>query len=94
MKPEDAYEKAKEEGHKVSASLATFKRHLKEDRLWSSDKPIKVKKVIKKNPIIVILDDDLAEMFNDSETVNQILRALIPIIQKQVNALGQQKQEI
>jgi len=94
MKPEDAYEKAKEKGYKVSVALATFKRHLKEDNLWSNKKPVKVKKVEKKNPTIVILDNDLAKVFNDSETVNQILRALIPTIQKQAKILHQQKQEM
>jgi hypothetical protein len=33
---------------------------------------------------IVVLDPDVAEIFHNSESVNQILRALIPIIRQQV----------
>lgn len=32
---------------------------------------------------VVILEPDVAEVFQDSESVNQTLRALLPIIQKQ-----------
>ena len=32
---------------------------------------------------IIILEPDVAEIFTDSESVNQVLRGLLPIIQKQ-----------
>ena len=32
---------------------------------------------------VVVLESDVAEVFTDSESVNQALRGLLPIIQKQ-----------
>ena len=93
MKPEDAYEKAKEKGFKVSIASITFRRHLEEDGLWLNEKIPKIEKVKKKKPTFVILDDDVAKIFNDSDLVNNVLRALIPTIQKQAGIL-QQKRKI
>lgn len=39
---------------------------------------------------IVILEPDVAQVFTDSESVNQALRALLPIIQKQAEKVHQQ----
>ncbi len=83
MKPEDAYKKAKDEGYRVPVSLETFKRYLKEDSLWIPKEIPKTKKRKKKVPTGIVLDDDIAEVFTDSESVNQALRGLLPIIQKQ-----------
>jgi hypothetical protein len=38
---------------------------------------------------IVVLEPDVAEVFTDSESVNQALRGLLPIIQKQVEKIHQ-----
>ncbi len=38
---------------------------------------------------IIILEPDVAEIFTDSESVNQALRGLLPIIQKQVEKVHQ-----
>lgn len=38
---------------------------------------------------IIILEPDVAEVFTDSESVNQALRALLPIIQKQAEKVHQ-----
>lgn len=42
----------------------------------------------KKN--VIILEPDVAEVFTDSESVNQALRGLLPIIQKQAEKVHQQ----
>lgn len=34
---------------------------------------------------VVVLEPDVAEVFTDSESVNQALRGLLPIIQKQAD---------
>lgn len=39
---------------------------------------------------VVILEPDVAEIFTDSESVNQALRGLLPIIQKQAEKVHQQ----
>ncbi len=41
----------------------------------------------KKN--IIVLEPDVAEVFTDSESVNQALRGLLPIIQKQAEKIHQ-----
>ncbi|HEX9962885.1 MAG TPA: hypothetical protein VGB00_18275 [Pyrinomonadaceae bacterium] len=38
---------------------------------------------------IIVLEPDVAEVFTDSESVNQALRGLLPIIQKQVEKIHQ-----
>jgi hypothetical protein len=38
---------------------------------------------------IIVLEPDVAEVFTDSESVNQALRALLPIIQKQAEKVHQ-----
>lgn len=38
---------------------------------------------------IVVLEPDVAEVFTDSESVNQALRGLLPIIQKQAEKVHQ-----
>jgi len=38
----------------------------------------------------IILEPDVAEVFTDSESVNQALRGLLPIIQKQAEKVHQQ----
>jgi len=42
----------------------------------------------KKN--VITLEPDVAEVFTDSESVNQALRGLLPIIQKQAEKVHQQ----
>ncbi len=39
---------------------------------------------------VIILEPDVAEIFTDSESVNQALRGLLPIIQKQAEKVHQQ----
>jgi len=39
---------------------------------------------------VIVLEPDIAEIFTDSESVNQALRGLLPIIQKQVEKIHQQ----
>jgi len=39
---------------------------------------------------IITLEPDVAEVFTDSESVNQALRGLLPIIQKQAEKVHQQ----
>ena len=39
---------------------------------------------------VIILEPDVAEVFTDSESVNQALRGLLPIIQKQAEKVHQQ----
>lgn len=36
---------------------------------------------------IIVLESDVAEVFTDSESVNQALRGLLPIIQRQAEKL-------
>lgn len=43
---------------------------------------------IRKN--VITLEPDVAEVFTDSESVNQALRGLLPIIQKQAEKVHQQ----
>jgi hypothetical protein len=38
---------------------------------------------------IVVLEPDVAEVFTDSESVNQALRGLLPVIQKQAEKIHQ-----
>lgn len=38
---------------------------------------------------VVVLEPDVAEVFTDSESVNQALRALLPIIRKQAETARQ-----
>lgn len=38
---------------------------------------------------VIVLEPDVAEVFTDSESVNQALRGLLPIIQKQANKVHQ-----
>ncbi len=38
---------------------------------------------------VVILEPDVAEIFTDSESVNQALRGLLPVIQKQAEKVHQ-----
>ena len=38
---------------------------------------------------IIVLEPDVAEVFSDSESVNQALRGLLPIIQKQSEKVHQ-----
>ncbi len=38
---------------------------------------------------IIVLEPDVAEVFTDSESVNQALRGLLPVIQKQVEKVHQ-----
>lgn len=38
---------------------------------------------------VVILEPDVAEVFTDSESVNQALRGLLPVIQKQAEKVQQ-----
>ena len=39
---------------------------------------------------VITLESDVAEIFTDSESVNQALRGLLPIIQKQAKKVHQQ----
>ena len=39
---------------------------------------------------VIVLEPDVAEVFTDSESVNQALRGLLPIIQKQAEKVHQQ----
>ena len=39
---------------------------------------------------VVTLEPDVAEVFTDSESVNQALRGLLPVIQKQAEKVHQQ----
>ena len=47
-----------------------------------------VNRIAKRNKTI-ILEPDVAEVFTDSESVNQALRGLLPIIQKQAEKVHQ-----
>jgi hypothetical protein len=47
-----------------------------------------VDRVANRNNVIV-LEPDVAEVFTDSESVNQALRGLLPIIQKQAEKVHQ-----
>ena len=38
---------------------------------------------------VIVLEPDVAEVFTDSEAVNQALRGLLPIIQKQAEKIHQ-----
>lgn len=38
---------------------------------------------------IIVLEPDVAEVFTDSESVNQALRGLLPVIQKQAEKVHQ-----
>ncbi|CAN5447530.1 hypothetical protein BH20ACI1_BH20ACI1_27300 [soil metagenome] len=38
---------------------------------------------------VIVLEPDVAEVFTDSESVNQALRGLLPIIQKQAEKVHQ-----
>ena len=38
---------------------------------------------------VIVLEPDVAEVFTDSESVNQALRGLLPIIQKQAEKIHQ-----
>lgn len=42
---------------------------------------------VRKN--VIVLEPDVAEVFTDSESVNQALRGLLPIIQKQAEKVHQ-----
>lgn len=44
-----------------------------------------------KGKSVIILEPDVAKIFPDSESVNQALRALLPIIQRQTKEDGQLK---
>ncbi|MGI8786294.1 MAG: hypothetical protein ACR2HG_00850 [Pyrinomonadaceae bacterium] len=48
-----------------------------------------VNRVASRNKAI-ILEPDVAEVFTDSESVNQALRGLLPIIQRQAEKVHQQ----
>ncbi len=39
---------------------------------------------------VITLEPDVAEVFTDSESVNQALRGLLPVIQKQAEKVHQQ----
>ena len=39
---------------------------------------------------VITLEPDVAEVFTDSESVNQALRGLLPVIQKQAKKVHQQ----
>ncbi len=39
---------------------------------------------------IIVLEPDVAKVFTDSESVNQALRGLLPVIQKQAEKVHQQ----
>lgn len=77
--PDEAFEKAKEKGFTTKISLATFKKYLINDGIWRSSKPIKIKRETKKKPIVLVLDEDVAEVFKDAKTVNTVLRNLLTI---------------
>lgn len=40
---------------------------------------------------VIVLEPDVAEIFTDSESVNQALRGLLPIIQKQAEKVQTQQ---
>ena len=40
-----------------------------------------------KNQNVIILEPDVAKVFADSESVNQALRGLLPVIQRQVEKI-------
>jgi hypothetical protein len=40
---------------------------------------------------VIVLEPDIAEVFTDSESVNQALRGLLPIIQRQAEKVQQQQ---
>ncbi|MDQ3633218.1 MAG: hypothetical protein M3405_01745 [Acidobacteriota bacterium] len=42
-----------------------------------------------KSKNIIVLESDVAEVFKDSESVNQALRGLLPVIQKQAEKVNQ-----
>ena len=41
-----------------------------------------------KNQNVILLEPDVAKVFTDSESVNQALRGLLPIIQRQAERVG------
>jgi hypothetical protein len=41
-----------------------------------------------KNQNVILLEPDVAKIFTDSESVNQALRGLLPIIQRQAERVG------
>ncbi len=45
---------------------------------------------VAKRKNVIVLEPDVAEVFTDSESVNQALRGLLPIIQKQAEKVHQQ----
>lgn len=44
---------------------------------------------VKQRKNLIVLEPDVAEVFTDSESVNQALRGLLPIIQKQAEKVHQ-----
>ncbi len=44
---------------------------------------------VAKRKNMIVLEPDVAEVFTDSESVNQALRGLLPIIQKQAEKVHQ-----
>ena len=44
---------------------------------------------VAKSKNMIVLEADVAEVFTDSESVNQVLRGLLPIIQKQAEKVHQ-----
>ncbi len=44
---------------------------------------------VPKRKNMIVLEPDVAEVFTDSESVNQALRGLLPIIQKQAEKVHQ-----
>lgn len=44
---------------------------------------------LSKRKNVIVLEPDVAEVFTDSESVNQALRGLLPIIQKQAEKVHQ-----
>ncbi len=49
----------------------------------------KYSNLIARKSNVVVLEPDVAEIFEDSESVNEALRALLPIIQKQTQKIHQ-----
>ncbi len=44
---------------------------------------------VKQRKNVIVLEPDVAEVFTDSESVNQALRGLLPIVQKQAEKVHQ-----
>ena len=42
---------------------------------------------LKRGSNVIVLDEDVAKVFSDSASVNEALRALLPIIQKQAEKI-------